>query len=48
MQRYDQTCVILPWPRAFAPFAGTLTVLGGEGFKSRSVPVSLVACSYEP
>lgn len=48
MQRYDQTCVILPWPRAFAPFAGTLLVHSGGGLNGRSVPVSLAACSYEP
>ena len=47
MQRDDQTCVILPWPRAFAPFAGTLLVHSG-GLKGRSVPISLAACSYEP
>ncbi|HLW01007.1 MAG TPA: hypothetical protein VKT82_20280 [Ktedonobacterales bacterium] len=48
MQSDDQNCVILLWPRAFAPFAGALTVHSGGGLTGRRVPVSLAACSYKP
>jgi hypothetical protein len=47
MNSYDQTCITLPWPRTFVPFAGTLLVHSG-GLKGRSVPISSAACSYEP
>jgi hypothetical protein len=46
MQSNDQTCIILPWPRDFAPIAGALLVHSG-GLKGRSVSISLAACSYD-
>ena len=45
MQRYKETNSITLWPRAFAPFAGTLIVPSGSGLTGRIVPISLAACS---
>ncbi len=45
MQRYRETGSITLWPRAFAPFAGTLIVPSGSGLTGRIVPISLAACS---
>jgi hypothetical protein len=47
MQSYTNIGCGIVRPRLFAPFAGTLTV-HSDGQGGRSVPISQIACLFDP
>jgi hypothetical protein len=48
MQSYANFGCGIVRPGTFAPFAGLLTLPGGGGQTGRSVPISQVACLFDP